>query len=173
MIKPTLSIVRTFRSLSSLFGIEREYQTCSGVPLHLPTSQALSCNRNSSLTSNAYSKTYVVLPSGLISTNTNAFIGTGAGLNAEAFFKELAELESKGVSCIHERIHVSPRCHLNFAFAVDELSEEELRASQIGTVRISWSDFTVQSASLSHKRSRKALIFLKLLTQNRVYLKKR
>ena len=53
----------------------------------------------------------------------------------EAFFKGLAELESKGVSRIHKRIHVSSRCHLNFALhaAVDELSEEELGTHRIGT----------------------------------------
>ena len=86
----------------------------------------------------------VVLPSGLISTNTDALIGTGVVFNVEAFFKELAELESKGVSRVHERIHVSSRCHLNFALhaAVDELSEEELGTSRIGTVRIFRSRFS-------------------------------
>ena len=55
--------------------------------------------------------------------------------NVEAFFKELAELEVKGIPDVHKRIHVSSRCHLNFALhsAVDRLSEEELGKNQIGT----------------------------------------
>ena len=57
--------------------------------------------------------------------------------NVEAFFKELAELEFKGIPRVHERIHVSSRCHLNFALhsAVDGLSEEELGKNQIGTTK--------------------------------------
>ena len=88
--------------------------------------------------------TPVVLPSGLISTNTDALIGTGVVFNVEAFFKELAELESKGVPRVHERIHVSSRCHLNFALhaAVDGLSEEELGTSRIGTVSMFRSGFS-------------------------------
>ena len=68
---------------------------------------------------------------------TDNLIGSGVVFNVEAFFKELAELESKGVPRIHERIHVSSRCHLNFALhaAVDGLSEEELGNNQIGTTK--------------------------------------
>ncbi|KAL9124921.1 MAG: hypothetical protein Q9217_005801 [Psora testacea] len=64
-------------------------------------------------------------------------IGSGVVFNVEAFFKELTQLESKDVPRVHERIHVSSRCHLNFALhaAVDGLSEEELGTSQIGTTR--------------------------------------
>ncbi|KAL8930144.1 MAG: hypothetical protein Q9208_000761 [Pyrenodesmia sp. 3 TL-2023] len=49
----------------------------------------------------------------------------------------MAKLESKGVPRVHERIHVSSRCHLNFALhaAVDGLSEEELGTNQIGTTK--------------------------------------
>ena len=95
-----------------------------------------------------------LLPSGLISTNTDALIGTGVVFNVEAFFKELAELESKGVSRVHERIHVSSRCHLNFALhaAVDGLSEEELGANQIGTVRIFPSAFSCYPESQEEQK---------------------
>lgn len=57
--------------------------------------------------------------------------------NVEAFFAELTELESKGVPRVRERIHVSSRCHLNFALhaAVDGLSEAELGKNQIGTTK--------------------------------------
>ena len=69
--------------------------------------------------------------------NTDNLIGSGVVFNVEAFFKELAELESKGVPRVHKRIHVSSRCHLNFALhaAVDGLSEEELGTNQIGTTK--------------------------------------
>ena len=69
--------------------------------------------------------------------NTDNLIGSGVVFNVEAFFKELAELESKGVSRVHERIHISSRCHLNFALhaAVDGLSEEELGINRIGTTK--------------------------------------
>ena len=35
----------------------------------------------------------------------------GLGIVVEAFFKKLAQPESKGVPCIYERIHISSRCH--------------------------------------------------------------
>ena len=78
-----------------------------------------------------------LLPSGLINPNVDNLIGSGVVFNVEAFFKELAQLESKGVPRVRERIHISSRCHLNFALhaAVDGLSEEELGTSQIGTTR--------------------------------------
>ena len=78
-----------------------------------------------------------LLPSGLINPNVDNLIGSGVVFNVEAFFKELARLESQGVPRIHQRIHISSRCHLNFALhaAVDGLSEEELGTSQIGTTR--------------------------------------
>ncbi|KAL9104299.1 MAG: hypothetical protein Q9163_000740 [Psora crenata] len=78
-----------------------------------------------------------LLPSGLVNPKVDNLIGSGVVFNVEAFFNELALLESKGVPCVHERIHISSRCHLNFALhaAVDGLSEEELGTSQIGTTR--------------------------------------
>jgi adenylosuccinate synthase len=68
---------------------------------------------------------------------TDNLIGSGVVFNVEAFFKELAQLESKGLTSFKERIHVSSRCHLNFALhaAVDGLSEEELGSNQIGTTK--------------------------------------
>lgn len=64
-------------------------------------------------------------------------LGSGVGFNIEAFFEELTQLESQGVPRIHERIHVSSRCHLNLALhvAIDGLSEEELGNNSIGTTR--------------------------------------
>lgn len=64
-------------------------------------------------------------------------LGSGVVFNIEAFFGELGQLESQGVPRVHERIHVSSRCHLNLALhaAVDGLSEEELGNNSIGTTR--------------------------------------
>jgi len=69
--------------------------------------------------------------------NTDNLIGSGVVFNVEAFFKELAQLESKGLPRVHERIHISSRCHLNFALyaTVDGLSEGELGTNQIGTTK--------------------------------------
>lgn len=78
-----------------------------------------------------------LLPSGLVNPNTDNLIGSGVVFNVEAFFKELAQLESQDIPRVHERIHISSRCHLNFALhaAVDGLSEEELGINQIGTTK--------------------------------------
>ena len=83
------------------------------------------------------SYSFHLLPSGLINPKTDNLIGSGVVFNVEAFFKELADLEAKGVPRVHERIHVSSRCHLNFALyaTVDGLSEEELGTSRVGTTK--------------------------------------
>lgn len=66
---------------------------------------------------------------------TDNLIGSGVVFNVEAFFRELTDLESKGLERVHERIHVSSRCHFNFALhaAIDGLSEAELGKNQIGS----------------------------------------
>lgn len=78
-----------------------------------------------------------LLPSGLMNPATDNLIGSGVVFNVEAFFRELNDLESKGLPRVHERIHVSSRCHLNFALhaAVDGLSEQELGNNKIGTTK--------------------------------------
>lgn len=94
-------------------------------------------NAGHSVKTGGQSYSFHLLPSGLMNPNTDNLIGSGVVFNVEAFFKELAELESKGVPRVHERIHVSSRCHLNFSLyaAVDGLSEVELGANQIGTTK--------------------------------------
>ncbi|KAI1822802.1 adenylosuccinate synthetase [Xylaria intraflava] len=78
-----------------------------------------------------------LLPSGLMSPDTDNLIGSGVVFNVDAFFGELAELDAQGVPNIHKRIHVSSRCHLNLTLhaAVDGLSEQALGKSQIGTTK--------------------------------------
>lgn len=54
-----------------------------------------------------------------------------------SFFKELADIEAKGIKDARGRIYVSDRCHINFDLhaAVDGLEEVELGANAIGTTR--------------------------------------
>ena len=78
-----------------------------------------------------------LLPSGIVNPRLDNLLGSGVVFNIDQFFEELAQLESQGVPRVHERIHVSSRCHLNLALhaAVDWLSEEELGNNSIGTTR--------------------------------------
>ena len=94
-------------------------------------------NAGHSVKTNGQTYSFHLLPSGLINPNTDNLIGSGVVFNVEAFFKEIAQLELKGVPRVHTRIHVSSRCHLNFALhaAVDGLSEEELGKNSIGTTK--------------------------------------
>jgi adenylosuccinate synthase len=94
-------------------------------------------NAGHSVKIDGQSYSFHLLPSGLMDPNTDNLIGSGVVFNCEAFFKELDQLTSKGVPRVHERIHISSRCHLNFALyaAVDGLSERELGTNQIGTTK--------------------------------------
>ena len=94
-------------------------------------------NAGHSVKTGGQTYSFHLLPSGLISPNTDNLIGSGVVFNVEAFFKELAELESKGVPRVRERIHVSSRCYLNFELhsIVDALQEEELGINSRGTTK--------------------------------------
>ncbi|KAK5993562.1 Adenylosuccinate synthetase [Cladobotryum mycophilum] len=94
-------------------------------------------NAGHSIKTGGQSYSFHLLPSGLMNPQTDSLIGSGVVFNVEAFFKELAKLESQGVPNVHQRIHVSSRCHLNFALhaAVDGLSEAALGTKQIGTTK--------------------------------------
>lgn len=54
-----------------------------------------------------------------------------------SFFKELADIEAKGIMDARDRIYVSDRCHINFDLhaAVDGLEEVELGANAVGTTK--------------------------------------
>lgn len=94
-------------------------------------------NAGHSIRTGNQSYSFHLLPSGLINPKTDNLIGSSVVFNAEAFFKELAELDAKGVPDVHSRIHVSSRCHLNFQLhaAVDGLSEVKLGSESIGTTK--------------------------------------
>ncbi|KAL8867011.1 MAG: hypothetical protein Q9174_005934, partial [Haloplaca sp. 1 TL-2023] len=85
-------------------------------------------NAGHSVKTSGQSYSFHLLPSGLMNPDVDNLIGSGVVFNVEAFFKEIDQLKSKGVPRVDERIHISSRCHLNFALhaAVDGLSEEEL-----------------------------------------------
>ncbi|EHK40224.1 hypothetical protein TRIATDRAFT_252575 [Trichoderma atroviride IMI 206040] len=82
-----------------------------------------------------------LLPSGLINPtwfyHSLNFIGSGVVFHVPSFFSELAELEAKGLSAVHDRILVSDRVNvlLDLHVAVDGLEERELGDAAIGTTR--------------------------------------
>ncbi|KAI1768211.1 adenylosuccinate synthetase [Hypoxylon sp. FL1150] len=94
-------------------------------------------NAGHSVRTGGQTYSFHLLPSGLMNPSTENLIGSGVVFNAEAFFKELSQLETKGLPRVYERMHVSSRCHLNLALhaAVDGLAEAELGANQIGTTK--------------------------------------
>lgn len=54
-----------------------------------------------------------------------------------SFFKELLDVEKKGITDARERLFVSDRCHINFDLhaAVDGLEEIELGSNAVGTTK--------------------------------------
>ncbi|AMD19438.1 HBR537Cp [Eremothecium sinecaudum] len=76
-----------------------------------------------------------MLPSGLVNPNCLNLIGNGVVFHAPSFFKELENLEQKGLTNARGRLFVSSRAHLVFDFhqRTDKLREAELTvASQDG-----------------------------------------
>lgn len=68
-----------------------------------------------------------MLPSGLINPNCKNLVGSGVVVHVPSFFKELKDLEDKGLNC-RDRLFVSSRAHLVFDFhqITDGLKEAEL-----------------------------------------------
>ncbi|KAL9476666.1 hypothetical protein ACSS6W_006507 [Trichoderma asperelloides] len=79
---------------------------------------------------NGVSYSFHLLPSGLVNPNCRNLIGS-----SPSFFKELEELERKGLSNVHDRIFISDRVHidLDLHVAVDGLEEVELGDRKVGT----------------------------------------
>lgn len=92
-------------------------------------------NAGHSVVANGVSYDFHLLPSGLINPNCTNLIGTGVVFNAEAFFKELAALEEKGLKHVRDQLLVSDRAHVNLQLhaRVDGLEEAELAGNKIGT----------------------------------------
>lgn len=78
-----------------------------------------------------------LLPSGLVAPGCINLIGSAVVFHVPSFFKELADVEAKGIKDARERIFVSDRCHINFDLhaAVDGLEEVELGKNAVGTTK--------------------------------------
>jgi adenylosuccinate synthase len=76
-----------------------------------------------------------LLPSGLINPKCLNLIGSGVVFHVPSFFKELGELEEKGLENVYDRIFVSDRVQIDLDLhaAVDGLEEVELGERKIGT----------------------------------------
>ncbi|KAH7122962.1 P-loop containing nucleoside triphosphate hydrolase protein [Dactylonectria macrodidyma] len=117
-------------------------------------------NAGHKIFANGVSYSFHLLPSGLINPSCMNLIGADVVFYASvlipplsdrchvllaesrssespSFFKELQELEDKGLKGVRDKILVSDRCHivLDLHVAVDGLEEVELGARQIGTTR--------------------------------------
>ncbi|RDA93119.1 hypothetical protein CP533_4085 [Ophiocordyceps camponoti-saundersi (nom. inval.)] len=84
---------------------------------------------------NLTASSFHLLPSGLVNPNCLNLIGSSVVAHIPTFFKELEELERKGLSNVHERIFISDRVHidLDLHIAVDGLEEIELGERKVGT----------------------------------------
>ncbi|KAI0150906.1 P-loop containing nucleoside triphosphate hydrolase protein [Pestalotiopsis sp. NC0098] len=92
-------------------------------------------NAGHSIVANGVSYSFHLLPSGFVNPNCMNFIGSGVVFHVPSFFKELQELEDKGLPRVHDRILVSDRVHIDLQMhiAADGLEEAELGAKKIGT----------------------------------------
>jgi adenylosuccinate synthase len=80
-------------------------------------------------------RSFHLLPSGLINPHCINLIGSGVVFSARAFWTELNALEAKGLTGLRDRLYVSDRAHVNLDLhsLVDGLQETELGAKKIGT----------------------------------------
>lgn len=92
-------------------------------------------NAGHSIVANGVSYSFHLLPSGLVNPNCLNLIGSAVVAHIPSFFKELEELERKGLSNVHDRIFISDRVHidLDLHVAVDGLEELELGDRKVGT----------------------------------------
>ncbi|KAI0130295.1 Adenylosuccinate synthetase [Xylariales sp. AK1849] len=82
-----------------------------------------------------HSIVFHLLPSGLINPRCYSLIGSGVVFHFPSFFKELDELEKKGLDGVRDRLFVSDRAQVNLDLhaAVDGLEEVELGSRAVGT----------------------------------------
>lgn len=76
-----------------------------------------------------------LLPSGIIHEDNVCVLGNGMVIDPKAFFEEVDQMESQGISVTPERLKVSSRAHLIMPYhrALDHTSEERLGNEKIGT----------------------------------------
>jgi adenylosuccinate synthase len=76
-----------------------------------------------------------LLPSGIIHEDSVCVLGNGMVIDPKAFFEEVDQMQSQGISVSPERLKVSSRAHLIMPYhrALDHTSEERLGNEKIGT----------------------------------------
>ena len=76
-----------------------------------------------------------LLPSGIIHEGKICVLGNGMVIDPKAFFEEVDQMASQGISITPERLKVSSRAHLIMPYhrALDHTSEERLGNEKIGT----------------------------------------
>ncbi|MCU1290885.1 MAG: Adenylosuccinate synthetase [Acidobacteria bacterium] len=76
-----------------------------------------------------------LLPSGIIHEDTTCVLGNGMVIDPKAFFEEVDQMQSQGISITPERLIVTSRAHLIMPYhrALDHTSEERLGNEKIGT----------------------------------------
>ena len=76
-----------------------------------------------------------LLPSGIIHEDKICVLGNGMVIDPKAFFEEVDQMASQGISVTPERLKVSSRAHLIMPYhrALDHTSEERLGNEKIGT----------------------------------------
>ncbi|MCD9187206.1 MAG: adenylosuccinate synthase [Pyrinomonadaceae bacterium] len=76
-----------------------------------------------------------LLPSGIIHEDKACVLGNGMVIDPKAFFEEVDQMTSQGISITPERLKVSSRAHLIMPYhrALDHTSEERLGNEKIGT----------------------------------------
>jgi len=76
-----------------------------------------------------------ILPSGLLNPDAKNLVGSGCVVHIPALFKELSDLEAKGLLNARDRLFISDRAHvvLDLHQKLDGLEEMELKGGKIGT----------------------------------------
>ncbi|PMD51910.1 Adenylosuccinate synthetase [Hyaloscypha bicolor E] len=94
-------------------------------------------NAGHTIVANGVTYDFHLLPSGLINPECQNVIGSGVVVHVPSFFKELNDLEAKGLKDVRSRILISDRAHIVFDLhqLVDGLEEVELGGKSIGTTR--------------------------------------
>lgn len=94
-------------------------------------------NAGHTIVANGVTYDFHLLPSGLINPDCTNVIGSGVVVHVPSFFKELKDLETKGLGTARERIFLSDRAQVVFDLhqLVDGLEEVELGGKSIGTTR--------------------------------------
>ncbi|KAE8441740.1 hypothetical protein EG329_004526 [Mollisiaceae sp. DMI_Dod_QoI] len=94
-------------------------------------------NAGHTIVANGITYDFHLLPSGLMNPECTNLIGSGVVVYVPSFFRELIDLETKGLPNVRERILISDRCQiiLDLHQLVDGLEEVELGKKSIGTTR--------------------------------------